>query len=209
MKYLVYLAVLLLTFGCNLSQDDKSLKEGDTKNFDRIQNQFTEVPFLDTLFMADDPHEFRPWQIKSFVDESGNLSNEKYIKYYTTIFISNPDTVFQYVYVKVIVTKNAAGIFLHDSGSKHPAKRLSGTVTITIALSKYEKSVIEIDTEWDNNGGFRIVNHTDPEKSYYTTFLNYLKHSSPGFRVSFEDEYLTDYSFYVVTEGFSEEFTML
>ncbi len=209
MKNLIYLAVLLLSFGCNPTKEDKSLKEGDTNNFDRTQNQFTKVPLLDTIIRSDDPHEFRPWQIKSFVDESGNLSDEKYVKYYTTIFINTPDSSFQYVYVKVIVTKNTAGIFIHDNGSKHPAKKLTGTVTMTMALSSHEKSVIEIDTEWDINGGFRIVNNVNPEKSYFTDFLNCLKNSPSGFVVSFEDEYLTEYSFFIPTEGFSEEFTLL
>ena len=203
MKNLIPLIFLLILFGCNTDPNKKSGTEGDSRN------QYANIPFVDTLFRADDPYEFRPWQIKSFVDKSGNPTNEKYIKYYTTTFIINNDTSFIYVYVEIIVTRNAAGIFIHDYGSRHPSKKPMDTVTMEIQASKDDRSVIIIDSPWDSSGGFRIEDKEASQKSYFTTFLNYLKNRPEGFRVIFEDEILSEYSFYVSTDGFSEELALL
>src|SRR5690554_5110664 len=63
------------------------------------------------------------WDVNTFVDNFGDATNDKYISTNIVGKFSNSATANEILYVKIIMTKSSAGIFLHQYSADKPAQK--------------------------------------------------------------------------------------
>lgn len=154
----------------------------------------------------------RPWKIGTYNNEFGEPTNEKFIKTRIDGYFSNSATSNEYLYVEVMLDKDAAGIFLHEYKKSNAAEKFIGTARIKMKNSSGKTLQIISASEWNQNGGILIKNFTyvkGAESYDYSKFRNFIKQSVGDIKVVIYDEYSSTYRFNIDATGFIKEFSQL
>jgi len=152
---------------------------------------------------AEEAYRNRPWKLNTFVDEFGDPTDIKYIRYTTTGKFSNSATSNEYLYVEIYIKNNAAGLFLHEYSSSRPAETFIGTGTMKLKNSAGAVLTIRMYDEWNQKGGMAIY------RDYYYNLIYFLKKSVGEIKAVVQDEYSSSYSFTIDATGFTAEYNQL
>lgn len=159
---------------------------------------------------AKSANDYIAWELKSFVAESGDQSNRKYIETNTEGIFSNPTTKRGTLYVQVVLTKTSAGILLHKLSKASPSLKIDGTATITLKNSNLEELKISSIEPWSPSGGIKLKNHGENKHlAFYDQLRDFLNKSTGNILLTITDELSSTYSFYISSSGFSKEFNLL
>ena len=150
------------------------------------------------------------WELKSFVSGSGDQSNKKYIETNTEGIFSNPTTTRGELYVQVILTKTSAGFLLHKLNKALPSLKIDGTATITLKNPNLEELKLSSIEPWSPSGGIKVKNHGENKHlAFYDQLRDFMNKSTGNILVTITDELSSTYSFYISSNGFSKEFSLL
>lgn len=148
------------------------------------------------------------WYKGTFTDEFGDPTGKKYINTTTEGGFSNSATRNSYLFVEILVTKNSAGIFLHEYEKNSSPESFYTGATVMLKNSSGETLRISSNSKWNQTGGLAIRRN-----EYSPGFLNFKNFllNSPGneIKVVIQDEYSSRYNFTINTKGFKEEFEKL
>lgn len=204
----LFISIILFITGClpepnkvKLSPED-SLRIAINDSIHRVKKDSTDKVKAEKL-----AHLNRPWKLGTFNDEFGEPTKDKFIKTDTEGYFSNSATTNEYLYVKVLITNNAAGIFLHEYSRSSPAEKFIGSATIKLKNSEGEKLRIISVSEWNHNGGLLITNKYGSKG--YSKFRNFLRKSAGIIKVVIYDDYSSSYKFDIDATGFTKEFSLL
>lgn len=152
--------------------------------------------------------ENKPWKLNTFVDDFGDKTGKKFIETKTEGLFSNSATSGSPLYVKIILEKAAAGIFLYEYSADNPAVKFIGTGTIKLKNSIGETLTLTSTSEWNQRGGIAL--HNDSYEGYPVAKLReFIKKSAGEIKVVIKDEYSSIYSFSIDVTGFTEEYEKL
>lgn len=153
----------------------------------------------------------RRWEIRTFVNEYGEKTEEKYIETKTDGTFSNSATSNSYLRTEIILTKKAAGIFLHEYKESSAPVKFIGSSRVKMKNNNNEEIEIFSGRSWNQTGGILIDNnnHTQGNESDYSKFLRFLKKSNGEIKFVIYDKYSSVYRFSVDMGGFEEEFSKL
>lgn len=149
----------------------------------------------------------RPWQLGEFVDDFGDRTGDKFIG--TTIdgTFSNSATSNSYLHVRLLVTKDNAGIFLHEYERSGPPQKFIGSGTVMLRNSNNETISLRSTRTWNDSGGILIINGF--VRSNFTELRDFLMKSVGEVRVVIRNEYSSVYNFTVDATGFTAEYNLL
>jgi len=209
----LFLAMLLFIVGCVDNNKRENLSPSDSLKI-AIEDSIKKAKrdSLDKAEAEKQAYLNRPWKLGKYNDEFGEPTDKKYIKTTTSGYFSNSAVTNEYLYVQVIVDKEAAGIFLHEYRRTNAPEKFIGSATIKMRNSAGEELKIISASEWNQSGGILIKNFTmvkGAESYEYSQFRNFLKKSEGEIKVVIYDKYSSTYKFSIDTKGFSEEFNLL
>jgi hypothetical protein len=195
MKQLLIFSLFIgLVISCNQPQESKI----DSNLIDSINK-------ADSIKLA---FENRPWRTDTFVDDFGDKTGNIYI--YTKVLgtFSNSATSNSAVFVKIIITKNIAGLFLHQYSPDNPAEKFIGQGKISMKNQAGTLKGISSIGEWNKQGGLLIEN-TAGFWNYYSDLVNFIKASEGEIKFVVVDSYSSKFNFSINANGFVEEYKKL
>lgn len=198
---LVIFSTLFYLTGCNTN--DGGVREKSREKI--IQDSISQAK-QDSVKKAEEAriaYEKRPWKSGEFVDNFGDPTGKKYIQTVITGSFSNSATTNEYLFVKLLITKSNAGLFLHEYSADRQAEKFIGDGTIHLKNETGEKIKIGIDGDWNQQGGLLIAS------TNFSKFMSFLKKSSGKIDVIVFDEYSSKFLFKIDLQGFNEEYTLL
>jgi len=153
----------------------------------------------------------RPWHIGTFVDTSGDPTNERFVQTTVDGTFSNSATTNSYLFVEVFFKKNAAGIYLRENNKTQPPKKFVRSVQIQMKNSANKEITIRTARAWNQSGGILIENHLgrDVKQIDFSNFRDFIKASNGEIKVVIHDDNASVYNFTIDTSGFEEEFTKI
>lgn len=198
--------LLILLVGCRYQQNQSN------KLILKDSLQIAKEDSITQAIATEKAYANRPWQLNSFVDDFGDAAKGKYIYTQVEGVFSNSATAGSYLYVEVLFSKNAAGIFLHEYKETNPAEKIIGTATIMLKNSKEEIFTVRTGHEWSNSGGIRVSDFNTVIGIYdydYTNLRKFIQKSVGEIKVVIKDEYSSSYKFTIDATGFASEFSLL
>ena len=136
------------------------------------------------------------WKQKTFVDDFGDPTKDKYIGHETEGLFYNSATSNTICYVHVLVDhKNSVAIFIREYNRRHPYVWFIGNDSyILMKNSQGQKFRCYVISTWNNKGGLRIECQTE--------FINFLKRSVGFVKVVMHDGNAV-YEFKINADGFT------
>jgi hypothetical protein len=146
-----------------------------------------------------------PWAISSYAPKEGETEGKKFVRFVTEGDFSDSIQTKNYLYAEVLVTKENAGIFLHELKKTSPAEKFSGTVQIKMTNSSGEELLMNSSRRWNSSGGILIERNNND----YSQFRIFLLQSNGTVTCEIKGTGTKVYHFNINTEGFSDSFTRL
>ena len=184
MKSLIVLSFSLLLYSCQTGNDYKN---------DTIDSTQSVVP-LNSI----KPESTNTWVLDSFINEFGEKGNEKYIQIEATGNFSNSATSGAYLKVEILLTKTAAGIFLHEYRDNTPSQKFIGSGKIRLKNEAGVDVTVYSYSSWNQKEGLLI------EGDEYNKLKKFLLNSKGIIKAVIYDDYSSVYSFSFESTGFSE-----
>ena len=143
-----------------------------------------------------------PWTINSFAPKQGDSTGRKYVSYFTEGNFSGSSAANGYLYAELLVNKQSAGIFLHESQKSNPVAKFNGPVHITMKNPEGKELQLTSGRGWSKSGGILIERNNDD----YSQFRIFMLQSTGIINVDLTDAASTSYHFKVNADGFSAAF---
>lgn len=201
-----FLTILVLLLGCNQVTHESSKELDDSLKSVKLKEDSLFKIYRDSLQAVSDAklaYENRPWKIGEYSDQFGDPTGEKFISTNTIGNFSNSATSNSDLWVKIIIEKSIAGLFLHQYSPSDQAEKFIGNGKMFLKNEKGEKIEILIGGHWNQNGGIRIENNN------FTKLISFLKKSPGEIIVVVHNEYSSIYNFSIKGDGFNDEFKLL
>lgn len=200
------LSIALLTYiGCTYPRNESRISENDSlKNIldaEKLRDEYN-LRVLDSLAKMR-----KEWTISSYVDQFGDPTNEKHILTNRLGTFSNSATSNSDLYVRILVDKDAIGIFLHEYNVSRPAEGVVGSMTINLKNSDGKTLTVHSYSNWNHSGGIKI--QKDRVMHDYTKLKNFLASSVGEVKVFIHDKYSSSYNFTIDCDGFKEAFNSI
>jgi len=207
------LLIVIVFYGClNISENKKlsledSLKVAIKDSILQAKKDSIEKAEAERLAYLN-----RPWKLNTYVDDYGESTKDKFIKTTTEGYFSNSATTKDYLYVKVFVDKDGAGIFLHQYNKSSSPEKFIGTATIKMKNEAGQEIKIYTAHSWNQSGGILIQNFTlvkGAETYDFLRFRNFINKSVGKIKVVIYDEYSSVYRFDIDATGFTKEYQLI
>jgi len=198
-------AILLLLLGCNSSSPKSRFSQRSVEDslIKLRRDSIAKVKAEELAYLN------RPWKTGNFVDNFGDPTGENFI--YTEVDgrFSNSATSNSYLFVEIIIKKNAAGILLHQYQKSNPAEKFIGSSEIQMKNEAGQIISIRSYKEWNQKGGILIENWPEISRYSFSQFRDFIKKSVGKIKVVVIDEYSSVFNFTIDATGFTNEFTKL
>jgi hypothetical protein len=146
-----------------------------------------------------------PWTISSYAPKEGETEGKKFVRFVTEGDFTDSTQNKSYLYAEVLVTKENAGIFLHELKKSSPAEKFSEPVQIKMTNSSGEELQMISSRRWNSSGGILIERNNND----YSQFRIFLLQNKGTVSVEVKDSGTRIYHFNINTYGFSDSFTKL
>jgi hypothetical protein len=148
------------------------------------------------------------WTNASFVDDFGDPTKSKYIKTNVEGVFSNSATFNAPLFAEVLLTNDAAAIFLREYNRASSPANFIGTAQVQLKNENGKKIIIRCYLKWNQRGGIRIENEMDTgfptRRMDYLTLRDFIKKSTGKIKVAIFDKYSSEYHFTIDNKGFEE-----
>lgn len=145
------------------------------------------------------------WTIKSFAPKEGETEGRKYVRFVTEGNFSDTTNIINYLYAEVLVDKQSAGIFLHESKKSNPVKKFSSPVQIKMTNPSGQELQMTSTRSWNSSGGILIERNNND----YSQFRIFILQSTGTVTVEIRDSESNIYHFSIYTDGLSDSFSKL
>lgn len=156
----------------------------------------------------------RPWRVREYADEFGDLTGNLYISTIAHGTFSNSATRNSYLYAEIRVTKQYIGVLLTEYSELRPMVNFRGYGRLSLRNKEGDTFTTSTRSDWNKNGGllFRDLYSTFSDEylhTRYTDLFNFLKNCDGEVRVVVNDRYSSEYRFTIDLTGFIDEFNKL
>lgn len=152
------------------------------------------------------------WRLENFKDEYGDPTNKKYVSTLIRGTFSNSVTADADLWVTLLVTKESAGILLHEYDLSRPAEKFSNVARIKLKNSTGKELQLSSGHSWNQRGGILIQNFTmvkGAESYDFSNFKNFLMKADGKIKCIIYDTYSSAYRFDIDVTGFQDVFNKL
>lgn len=209
MKRWIRTTVILLAslcFCCDKKIVDTSYADSVRRVSDSLNLQKTN----DSIALAKSKEElnaiFGKWEVKSFVDNFGDPTKDKYLVSFMEGKFSNSATSNSYLFVEILMTKKSAGIFLKEYDVTRPAQKFTSSVQIQMKNERDEKLILNTSGVWNQSGGIKLDNNIgDYYHGTFKKFRDFIAKSSGPIKVVIFDDYSSVYNFSINPSGFKDK----
>ena len=204
------LILLLILIGCNNNapKSPKFSTEEWQKSITKDSLEKVKRDSIERILAELKAFNNRPWQVGTFTDKFGDPTTDKFVRTYMDGKFSNSATSDEYLFVKILVTKDAIGLFLHEYSADKPAESFSSIGTMDMKNEANEIISLHLWGGWNDSGGNKIYD-LSKDSNYATRFKNFLMKSKGIIKVVVTDKYSSVYNFTIDATGFGDEYAKL
>jgi len=184
----VILLLLVILAGCN---NPHSPKETTVRNNTPVK------PIASTTKPA-----ANLWITSAYAPKKGETEGRKFVRFVTEGDFSDSAQNNSYLYAEVLITKESAGIFLHELKKSSPLEKFSGPVQIKMTNSTGQELQMNSNRGWNSSGGILIEKNNND----YSQFRIFLLQSKGTVIVEVKDSGTKIYHFNINADGFSDSF---
>jgi hypothetical protein len=146
-----------------------------------------------------------PWTISAYAPKKGETEGRKFVRFVTEGDFLNSTQNNSYLYAEVLVTKESAGIFLHELKKTSPAEKFGEPVQIKMTNSSGQELQMNSNRGWNSSGGILIERNNND----YSQLRIFLLQSKGTVMVEIKDSGTKIYHFSINADGFSDSFAEL